>query len=108
MQRGQLGGDQLDYCLEHWWHRSGKSSLRLSKSGWQFITAVLKEINYTFNIPLFNSKILLLLGKKMDSPYYIHIKHAMPFAVTLFSEADAMMMTLIDNDLARFLSDMKD
>lgn len=108
MQHSQLSEDQLVYCLEHWWHKPSMTNLRLSKTGWQFITAVLKLTNYTFAVPTFSSKMLLLLDKRMDSPYYIHVKHAMPCSVTLFSEADAMMMTLIDNDLARFLSNMKD
>ena len=108
MARGQINDQQLDHCLSQWWHNPAQINLRLTKVGWQYLVAVLKIPNYTFNIPLFSSKVLLLLDRKMDSPYYIHNKYAIPNAIVLFSESDAMMMALIDNNITRLLTDMKD
>ena len=112
MIRGGLDPALMDHYLSEWWFVGKSSNVRLSRAGYDFLTQKIKFPSYDFVVQIektwtISSRLLLLLDKKMDAPYYIHLRHAIQGTITHFSERDAMMLALIDNDITRYLSSMK-
>ena len=100
--------DQAEYdrLLAAWWFRPSSANLRLSTRGFEYLTETLHVTNYKIPLGDAQSKILLLLQNKMDSPYYLHQRrnYAVYSDVSIFASKDAMMLALTDNDLERILS----
>jgi hypothetical protein len=95
--------------FNRWWYAPKEPNLRLSVHGFDYLTQVLKLTSYKIELGDAQSKLLLLLQKKMDSPYYLHQRrnYAVYSDVSIFASSDATMILLADNNLERYLRDMK-
>ena len=82
---------------------ANKSSVRLTKTGFTFLTKNLKLMSVEVNIenPIVN-KLLLKLDRHIHSPYYIQNSKTIHF----FGSEDALMLTLNGNNLENYLNSL--
>lgn len=109
LREGGHTADELESYFNIWWYAPTSLNLRLSIRGYDYLTETIKLDNYKIPLGDAQSKILLLLQKKMDTPYYLHQKrnYAVYSDLTIFAQSDATMILLTDNNLERYLKDMK-
>lgn len=82
-----------------WYNLRASGGLRLTDTGRDIFTNSLKQKSYAFPIdPMeFDSKILIMLDKKIKMPYYINVKKKMPTEIIMFSESEAILVRLYGN-----------
>lgn len=83
------------------WHNpTDAKSLRLSRSGFQFLVSTLKVKSYAFDLShVILNRHLLLLERFFPGIYYI----ASSVRIVVFDEEDATMLTLLSGDLNSYL-----
>lgn len=93
-----------DYAPEQlypliWWNLRASSGLRLTNLGYDLFAKELKFSSYEFPIdPMeFDSKLLIMLDKKLKMPYYINVVKKMPVKIVMFSESEAVLIRLYGN-----------
>jgi hypothetical protein len=93
-------------AMKTWWHNIRPSGgMRLTHAGYLILGRVLDLKQYTFDInpTILNNNVLLDLDRKIQTPYYIMAKNAMPYKIVLFGDKEAMLITLY-GDLIKFLN----
>lgn len=82
-----------------WWNLRASSGLRLTKIGYQIFSEELKFVSYKFPIdPMeFDSRLLIMLDKKLKMPYYIDVVKKMPTQIVMFGESEAVLVRLYGN-----------
>jgi len=77
--------------------------MRLTKAGSIYLSKQLKFTSYEFDLPKnIVARVLLRLERHIRYPYYIDsIK-----SITVFDEETAVMLTLHNNNLSKYLDDL--
>lgn len=77
--------------------------MRLTKAGSTYLSKQLKFTSYEFDLPKnIVARVLLRLERHIHYPYYIDsIK-----SITVFDEETAVMLTLHNSNLAKYLDDL--
>jgi hypothetical protein len=93
---------KLSYII--WNNPKDTNSLRLSLAGYKFLSADLKLKSYKFEFdqPLVN-KHLLQLERLFQGMYYLIGAHK----IVVFDEQEAAMLSLMDGDLKKYLSNLE-
>ena len=105
---GQLDpelGISIEQAYNTWWHNLRKNSgLRLTQAGSLVFLNELKFQHYTYNVDPFSltSKLMLIMDRKLQQPYYIVTKKLIPVQIIFFGSKEAMLVQLY-NDLNKFL-----
>lgn len=101
------GRDASEYSsvAKIWWYNpTDPNSLRLSKSGWQFIKKFTKIPVYECSLsePLRN-RTLLQLSRLFTCPYYI----VKPDKIVLLGEQETVMLKLHADNLQQYLDNLQ-
>lgn len=88
-----------------WWHnlRAG-GGMRLTREGYETFTKLLDLEHYEYSVDPFtiNSKMIVLLDRKLQHPWYVKFHKQMPKTIIFFGSKEAMMANLY-GDLKKFL-----
>lgn len=102
----EIGLDKEISSSVLWHNNRAYGGLRLTDTGYNLLKT--KGVgDYPFNLAdlNFSNKLLFLLDKRLQTPYYITMSSGrikIPLLLSLFGSEEAMMLTL-HGDLARFL-----
>jgi hypothetical protein len=92
---------QLPYIL--WNNPKDPNSLRLSLSGFNFVSKELKIQSYKFDIsPPLTNRNVLQLDRYFNSMYFI-----LPEKFVVFDEQEASMINLMDGNLVAYLNNLE-
>ncbi len=101
---GHDAAEYPQYLRVWWWNHTDPYSLRLSKSGLQFINKFTRIPTYEIDLatPLIN-RTLLQMSRLLTCPYYIntHTK------ITLLGEQETVWLKLHADDLQQYLDNLQ-
>lgn len=104
----QLEGS-VEEVLSLWWVNIRNSGgLRLTRDGYRALKSLdLESWEVSVDPKKFDRKLILLLDKKLQAPYYIEVGKKSPSAINIvmFSSREAMM-ALLYGDLKAFLKNL--
>ena len=98
--------DNIDHFRKVWFFNPlNASSMRLTKTGFQFCTKHVEIMHYKHPIEeKILPKTLLLMEKYLPAPYYISYQNEL----RVFDERTSMTLILYDNDLQKYLDNSSD
>lgn len=106
---GQLDGNNqlsVKQAMHTWWFNiRNQGGLRLTGIGYTVFCDCLDLEYYKFEITdpkEFTQRVMLMLDKKLQMPYYIEITKGIPKRVIFFGSKEAVMVNLYGN-LTKFL-----
>jgi hypothetical protein len=101
---GRSAAEYPQYIRVWWWNPTDTNSLRLSKSGWQFIKKSTKIPLYECSLsePLRN-RTLIQLSRLFTCPYYIE----KPDKLILLGEQETVLLKLHADNLQQYLDNLQ-
>lgn len=101
---GRDSSEYPQYARVWWWNHTDPNSLRLSKSGWQFIKKFTRIPMYECSLsePLRN-RTLIQLSRLFTCPYYIE----KPDKLILLGEQETVLLKLHADNLQQYLDNLQ-
>jgi len=95
----------VDAAIPIWWHnlRAG-GGMRLTNMGYETFTKILELEHYDYDVEPFDitSRMIVLLDRRLQHPWYLVTVKMMPKKIVFFSSKEAMLFNLYGN-LQKFL-----
>ena len=98
-------GLTYDFAIGTWWfNRCASGGMRLSEYGYRTFTEWLEIEHYDYDLKPFDldSRLIVLMGRRLQHPYYIVFKKQMPSKIIFFGSKEAMMANLY-GDIRKFI-----
>jgi hypothetical protein len=101
---GRDTAEYSQYIKVWWWNHTDPNTLRLSKSGIQFIKKLTQIPVYECTLPEpLRNRTLIQLSRLMTCPYYVHkLDH-----VLLLGDQEAVMLKLHADNLQQYLDNLQ-
>ena len=93
-------GITVDHAYNTWWHNLRNSGgMRLTRAGYETFTQLLQLEPYDYSVQPYdlNSKLIILMDRRLQHPYYIVTKKMMPVQIVFFGSKEAMTANLYGN-----------
>jgi hypothetical protein len=101
--------ETVERAMKLWWYNiRGNGGLRLTDIGYFVLKNMLDIESYDMNIDIetFDRQMLLMLDRKLQMPYYIHVVKGVPKKIIFFGSQEAMLANLY-GALDKFLSNYR-